>query len=52
LEDLPKGSYEIIPVTFGGILQPRSKEINERTPTKTLREKKKGTQLAMSKDYR
>lgn len=52
LDDLPKGSYEIIPVTFGGVLRPRSREINERVPTKKLRETKRGNQFAMTHDYR
>ena len=52
MDDLSKGSYEIIPVTFGAVLQPRSKEVDERPPIKKLREIKKGNQFAMSNDYR
>ncbi|CAF3451160.1 unnamed protein product [Rotaria sp. Silwood1] len=51
LDTLSKGSYEIIPVTFGGVLRARSKEMNERTPIKTLREIKRGNNFIMSKDY-
>ncbi|CAF1240094.1 unnamed protein product [Rotaria sordida] len=52
LNTLAKGSYEIIPVTFGGVLRARSKEVNERAPIKTLREIKKEKNFLMSKDYR
>ncbi|CAF1508898.1 unnamed protein product, partial [Adineta steineri] len=51
LNDLPKGSYEIIPITFGGVLRPRTREVNERPPIKTLRETR-GKKFSMSKDYR
>ncbi|CAF2879999.1 unnamed protein product [Rotaria sp. Silwood2] len=51
LDVLPKGSYEIIPVTFGGVLRGRSIAMNERAPIKTLREIKKGNNFIMSKDY-
>jgi len=52
LDDLPKGLYEILPVTFGGVLRARSKEVNERQPIKKLREVKRGNHFTMSKDYR
>jgi hypothetical protein len=52
LDDLPRGSYEIIPVTFGGVLRARAREINERPPIKTLRETTKTKQYKMSNDYR
>ncbi|CAF4780987.1 unnamed protein product [Rotaria sp. Silwood1] len=52
LNALAKGSYEVIPVTFGGVLRARSKEVNERAPIKRLRENRKGNNFVMSKDYR
>jgi hypothetical protein len=52
LDELSKGSYEIIPVTFGGVLHARSREVNERPPIKKLREIKKGNHFTMSNDYR
>lgn len=51
MDELPKGHYEIVPVTFGGVLKPRSREISERPPTKKLRENKRGN-FSMTKDYR
>ena len=52
MDELAKGSYEIIPVTFGGVLRARSREVNERPPIKKLREIKKGNHFTMSNDYR
>jgi hypothetical protein len=52
LNDLPKGLYEILPVTFGGVLRARSKEVNERAPIKKLRDIKRGNHFVMSNDYR
>ncbi|UJR30828.1 hypothetical protein I4U23_018345 [Adineta vaga] len=52
LEELGKGAYEIIPVTFGGVLRARSREVNERPPIKILRQTKKGKEFSMTDDYR
>jgi hypothetical protein len=52
LDDLSKGLYEIIPVTFGGVLRARSREVDDRPPIKNLREIKKGNHFTMSNDYR
>ncbi len=52
MDELSKGSYEILPVTFGGVLRPRSRELNDRPPIKTLRDIKRGKQFVMSNDYR
>ncbi|CAF3533242.1 unnamed protein product [Rotaria socialis] len=52
VDELPKGLYEIIPITFGGLLRARSQEMNARLSIKKLREIKKGNNFTMSKDYR
>ncbi|CAF1005747.1 unnamed protein product [Didymodactylos carnosus] len=56
VENLNRGVYEIVPVTFGGVLKSRSKEINERNPIKTLKEPSSKTsskhRFVMSKSYR
>jgi hypothetical protein len=52
LDELQKGLYEIIPVTFGGVLRGRSRELNDRAPIKKLREVQKGNRFTMSHDYR
>ncbi|CAF0850580.1 unnamed protein product [Adineta ricciae] len=51
-EELPKGSYELVPITLGGVLRPRTREVNERGKIKTLRKTKKGKDFSMTDDYR
>jgi len=52
LDELQKGSYEIIPVTFGGVLRAQSRELDDRAPIKKLREVQRGNRFTMSDHYR